>query len=172
MRTAFQPQLQVDPTRMESIQIEKGQHFAEQSSVFKPLLGAETVTPTQHSFDAQQVRTVGGAPHIPSQDEGGSGFGEARFEPQQRSFKPLVAEPAQRAAASQSVVAPVAASRSDLSRRQSFAQPAREPDTIEIHIGRIEVLATQPQQVQRPPAQPARKSLDLGEYLRRGGRTR
>jgi hypothetical protein len=168
MRTPLQAQFQVEPTRMESMQGEKGQRFAEQRSVFKPLLGAETVTPTQHSFEAQQVRAVGGVPYVPSQDEGGSGLGE----PQQRSFTPLVADLAQQTYAAQSVTAPVSASRKDLSQRQSFAQPAREPDAIEIHIGRIEVLAKQPQQVQRPPAQPALKSLDLGEYLRRGGRTR
>ena len=167
MRTPLQAQFQVEPTRMESMQGEKGQRIAEQSSAFRPLLGAQTVAPTQHSFEAQQVRTVGGAPLVPSQDEGASGLGE----PQQRSFTPLVAEFVQRDATPRSAAAPMAASRNDLSRRQSFAEPARKPDSIEIHIGRIEVLATQPQQVQRPLAQPARKSLDLGEYLRRGGRT-
>jgi hypothetical protein len=49
------------------------------------------------------------------------------------------------------------------------AQPAREPDTIEIHIGRIEVSAVLP-----PPAPPATKQarpgLNLSEYLTGGDR--
>ena len=52
-------------------------------------------------------------------------------------------------------------------------EPAREPDAITIHIGRIEVAAvTQP--VLRPaPAKAARKAMSLDEYLRRGnGRAR
>jgi hypothetical protein len=55
------------------------------------------------------------------------------------------------------------------------AQPAQLPtsehDAIEIHIGRIEVLAAPPPPPQ-PAPRPARKSLDLGEYLRRERRTR
>jgi hypothetical protein len=47
----------------------------------------------------------------------------------------------------------------------------REPDRVEIHIGRIEVTAV-PQEAPRPAATRPRKSLDLGEYLkRRDGRT-
>jgi hypothetical protein len=59
---------------------------------------------------------------------------------------------------------------------QRPAQPApshaEERDAIEIHIGRIEVLAAPPRPAQ--PAAPggARKSLDLGEYLRRERRPR
>jgi hypothetical protein len=49
------------------------------------------------------------------------------------------------------------------------AQPGREPDEIEIHIGRIEVTAV-PQVAVRPAAQPARKSLNLDEYLKRRNR--
>jgi hypothetical protein len=49
----------------------------------------------------------------------------------------------------------------------SRAHPAeREPDKIEIHIGRIEVTAV-PQEAPRPAATRARKSLNLGEYLKR-----
>jgi hypothetical protein len=47
---------------------------------------------------------------------------------------------------------------------------AAEPD-IEIHIGRIEVLAVPPPPAQ-PAPRPARKSLDLGEYLGRDRRRR
>ena len=45
--------------------------------------------------------------------------------------------------------------------------PPHEPDEIHIHIGRIEVAAIA-QPAPRPAAPPARKSLDLGEYLKRG----
>ena len=47
----------------------------------------------------------------------------------------------------------------------------REGDKVEIHIGRIEVTAVPPE-APRPAATRPRKSLDLGEYLkRRDGRT-
>ena len=47
----------------------------------------------------------------------------------------------------------------------------RETDRVEIHIGRIEVTAV-PQEAPRPAPIRPRKSLDLGEYLkRRDGRT-
>jgi hypothetical protein len=56
------------------------------------------------------------------------------------------------------------------------AQPspshAEERDAIEIHIGRIEVLAAPPRPAQPAAPAPARKSLDLGEYLRRERRPR
>jgi len=49
----------------------------------------------------------------------------------------------------------------------SRSAPAeREPDKVEIHIGRIEVTAV-PQEAPRPAATRPRKSLDLGEYLKR-----
>ena len=51
------------------------------------------------------------------------------------------------------------------------AQPAQslveEPDSIEIHIGRIEVLTAPSRPAQSAAPRPARKSLDLREYLRR-----
>jgi hypothetical protein len=50
-------------------------------------------------------------------------------------------------------------------------QPRPEPDEIEIHIGRIEVTAVLPPPA-RPAAPPARKSLNLEEYLKRGERRR
>jgi hypothetical protein len=49
------------------------------------------------------------------------------------------------------------------------SQPERERDEIEIHIGRIEVTAV-PQAAARPAIQPARKSLNLDEYLKRRNR--
>jgi hypothetical protein len=59
---------------------------------------------------------------------------------------------------------------------QRHAQPAQsvveEPDSIEIHIGRIEVLAAPSRPAQPASPRSARKSLDLGEYLRRERRSR
>jgi hypothetical protein len=45
----------------------------------------------------------------------------------------------------------------------------RQPDEIQIHIGRIEVTALPPP-VSRLPAKPAPKSLSLDDYLKRGRR--
>jgi hypothetical protein len=55
---------------------------------------------------------------------------------------------------------------------QPAASLAEEPDSIEIHIGRIEVLAAPPRPAQPAAPRPARKSLDLGEYLRGERRSR
>lgn len=49
------------------------------------------------------------------------------------------------------------------SRRE--AKPDREPDEIQIHIGRIEVLAVPPAPVSAP-SKPAGKSPNLGDYLK------
>jgi hypothetical protein len=46
----------------------------------------------------------------------------------------------------------------------------REPDEVQIHIGRIEVTAVAPSPSSRPPITPARKSPSLDEYLKRGTR--
>jgi hypothetical protein len=65
---------------------------------------------------------------------------------------------------------------SSLPTSQRQAQPAppltEEPDSIEIHIGRIEVLAAAPRPAQPATPRPARKSLDLAEYLRGERRSR
>lgn len=45
--------------------------------------------------------------------------------------------------------------------------PGRSPDDIQIHIGRIEVIAAPPAAPAPPPA-PARKTMTLEDYLRRG----
>jgi hypothetical protein len=50
---------------------------------------------------------------------------------------------------------------------QRTSAPEREPDDIQIQIGRIEVVAVPPP-APRPAAAPARKSLNLEEYLKRG----
>ena len=48
--------------------------------------------------------------------------------------------------------------------------PAREPDEIQIHIGRIEVIAVPPPKAQPAPAKPPRTGPSLEEYLRRRDR--
>jgi hypothetical protein len=49
----------------------------------------------------------------------------------------------------------------------SSGSPQREPDEIQIHIGRIEVTAV-PQAMPRPAPPPLRKSISLDDYLKRG----
>jgi hypothetical protein len=70
--------------------------------------------------------------------------------------------------------APTAPSFLPPSPRQAQPAPslAQEPDSIEIHIGRIEVLAAPPRPAQQVAPRPARKSLDLAEYLRGNRRSR
>jgi hypothetical protein len=59
--------------------------------------------------------------------------------------------------------------------RAAAPEPMRSPGAvpqnagIEIHIGRVEVLAV-PQPAPRPAAPPTRKGISLDEYLRRKGR--
>ncbi|MGA2249196.1 hypothetical protein [Terracidiphilus sp.] len=167
------PQFLVPPARMESLHVEREPRPAERGSEMMPQVRAEAAMSIHSSSETGQVHAISALSRAASQAESDSGLRMAQSEPQQRSFKPLVPVSLEWASGLQSVGAPeVPAPRVDSLRRQTFAQSAQEPDAIEIHIGRIEVLAAQPQPVQRPPAQPVRKSLDLGEYLRRGGRTR
>jgi hypothetical protein len=63
------------------------------------------------------------------------------------------------------------ADRARSARQQTLTQTLHEPDEIQIHIGRIEVTAALPPPA-RPAVKPARKSLDLGEYLKRDRRAR
>jgi hypothetical protein len=166
MQTPVESQLLVQPTRVDSMHIE-----SEQSSELATRTRAEAVTPIHSSSDTQRVHAINALAPAKSPAESEDGLRAVRSEQHQWSLKPLVPESSQRAQVSQNAAVPsVVAPRVDSVRRQPPAQPARETDSIEIHIGRIEVLAAQPQPAPRAPAQPARKSLDLGEYLRRGGR--
>jgi hypothetical protein len=61
----------------------------------------------------------------------------------------------------------IRAPRTEAARRSQPAQ--HEPDEVHIHIGRIEVAAI-PQQVARPAAAAARRSINLSDYLARNGR--
>lgn len=59
--------------------------------------------------------------------------------------------------------------RRDVPRRLEL--PEREPDEIQIHIGRIEVVAVPPAPA-RAEAKPPHKSLNLDDYLKRRGESR
>jgi hypothetical protein len=66
--------------------------------------------------------------------------------------------------------APAAARNRNLGRPMPAEFTGREPDQIQIHIGRIEVTAAPPSPAPRPAAAPARKSVNLDEYLKRRDR--
>jgi hypothetical protein len=68
-----------------------------------------------------------------------------------------------------SIPGPAPASARKTTSAQSLSE---ERDSIEIHIGRIEVLAAPPRPVQPAAPRPTRKSFDLGEYLRGERRSR
>lgn len=91
-------------------------------------------------------------------------------------YSPLVLEGSAPRSSPQALPAPPtrstdqSRSNRDLARQQR--PPPRDPDEIQIHIGRIEVTAVPPPQVKAAPA-PTRKSPSLDEYLkRRPGRAR
>jgi hypothetical protein len=92
------------------------------------------------------------------------------------SYRPLVAQHSQRAASEVSFSKPSDTlisgnkrqNKQDLSSRSEL--PAREPDEVQIHIGRIEVMAVPQPQAARPAARSVRKSVNLDEYLKRGDR--
>jgi hypothetical protein len=87
------------------------------------------------------------------------------------AFTPLVATSSRASMLQPRGIAPA----SMLSRERTLPvipSPSSQPDEIEIHIGRIEVAAVLPQPAPHPPARPVRKTLDLGEYLKRDRRNR
>lgn len=92
------------------------------------------------------------------------------------AYRPLVTENARHTG---SEVRPFTSSDTFVSGRtrttkQDLPRPSetasREPDEIQIHIGRIEVVAVPQQQAARAPAKSGRKSVSLDEYLKRGRR--
>jgi hypothetical protein len=94
------------------------------------------------------------------------------------SYTPLIPPNVQPSDAEPELFHPSPSVVSAAPKKDSFAAPrravpsGREPDEIQIHIGRIEVTAV-PQAEPRPAAVPASKSINLDEYLRRGrGRAR
>lgn len=96
-----------------------------------------------------------------------------RHEILQYSYRPLVAEDLHPATGPRISTTTPAASLNERTRQvdssRRIAPPVREPDQIEIHIGRIEVTAV-PQLQARPAAPAPRKSLNLDEYLKRQNR--
>jgi hypothetical protein len=82
-------------------------------------------------------------------------------------YRPLMAERAPRTEERSSNPFPTGAQRAE---RRDFSgraeKPERQPDEIQIHIGRIEVTAAPPAPT-RPEIKPANKSPNLGEYLKR-----
>jgi hypothetical protein len=96
-----------------------------------------------------------------------------RHEILQYSYRPLVAEDLHPATGPRISTTTPAASLNERTRQvdssRRIAPPVREPDQIEIHIGRIEVTAV-PQPQARPAAPAPRKSLNLDEYLKRQNR--
>jgi len=99
----------------------------------------------------------------------GSEGGMAEFQAKTEHSKPEPSRVPQKAAPpvtqTKLLVPPVARRREPAG---SHAQPKkeRESEEIRIHIGRIEVTAV-PAAVQPPARTPARKSLNLDEYLKR-----
>jgi hypothetical protein len=64
---------------------------------------------------------------------------------------------------------PAIADFGNLPRREGTGRqmaPEREPEEIQIHIGRIEVTATTPTPVRPAPVKSARKTLTLDDYLK------
>jgi hypothetical protein len=108
--------------------------------------GRETISSTDRIEPAQEIRIQPLIREAPSSASDLQAF--------QKAWRPLTAslEKADRAKVA-----------------RAPRQPEREPDEIEIHIGRIEVTAVA-QAAPRPAAAPARKSISLDEYLKRGER--
>jgi hypothetical protein len=87
-------------------------------------------------------------------------------------YTPLLPQAAQTADADGVTLRPSQTLVSTASQKEAFAASRigvvseREPDEIQIHIGRIEVTAV-PQTAPRPAVLPASKSINLDEYLKR-----
>jgi hypothetical protein len=135
----------------------RGGRIDAQRAPFRPLLAtAESENAESRGYDS----AADGAREARS----GAAFEREDGEPES-GFRALLP----RELRSPMTVSSVRPAKSEASQRSIPAE--REPDKVEIHIGRIEVTAV-PQEAPRPaPARP-RKSLDLGDYLkRRDGRT-
>jgi hypothetical protein len=127
-----------------------------QRAPFRPLLAAAE----SESAESSWYNAADGERQVRS----GDGLEREDSAPES-SFEPLLP----RESRSPLAVSGVRRAKSDAFQRSIPAE--REPDRVEIHIGRIEVTAV-PQEAPRPAPTRPRKSLDLGEYLkRRDGRT-
>jgi hypothetical protein len=133
----------------------------------KPL---ETFEPLVAPLQESDEPAVAGLFHRPSVEQREPTAVDAEVT-LQHPYQPLIDEVTPHAGARMAFRNSAAeASRTTRGSRSNFPgrspQPMREPDEIEIHIGRIEVTAV-PQPVARPLAPPARKSVNLEEYLKR-----
>ena len=127
-----------------------------QRASFRPLLAAKAESAESSGYDS--------APDGARQTRSGDGV-EREDSASESSFGALLPRESRSALA----VSGVRRARSEAF--QHSIPTEREPDRVEIHIGRIEVTAV-PQEAPRPAPTRPRKSLDLGEYLkRRDGRT-
>jgi hypothetical protein len=142
---------------------------------FQPLVvppqrkGVSTLPPEQQANEATQPSEVNLHPLIHASPPEHSGLKQQQSVETARSLVPAPRIPAP----PRSPGAQAPSFRSPSQRPAQSAQSLREePDAIEIHIGRIEVLAAPPRPAQPAATKPARKSLDLGEYLRRDRRPR
>jgi hypothetical protein len=130
-----------------------------------PIAGASSATAAPRS--AGDAFVTGPPREAPPRSEA-----EALSTP--RSYRPLVAGVYPSQDASEilpSVTAPPAPSfnrpkRSSASSSQN-PQAATPPDEIQIHIGRVEVIAMPPAPARTAPAKPSRQAPSLNDYLRR-----
>jgi hypothetical protein len=93
-------------------------------------------------------------------------------EPRERAYTPLIqagAVGSGRRAALEPPSSPVALGGRTKQRADTAHRAEREPDEIQIHIGRIEVSAV-PQAPAAAPSKVSRKAVGLDEYLRRRDR--
>jgi hypothetical protein len=125
-------------------------------AVFQPLLDEATAEPAAGRLRGS---AVGAQPDVLSEefDRGGRG---SPSEPASNTAQRVLRE----TSLPSHVINAVTKAKPDPFTRS--AQAEREPDKVEIHIGRIEVTAVS-QETPRPAAPRTRKSLDLGEYLKR-----
>lgn len=176
-RTQASDSNRTQPKSAGSVRASAEPHAVSRASTFVPGIAETATSPLQPLLPQTAPQN---APFISDSRAAGPSESEAGPRPEasqpqpQRIFVPLLhsrAPEAQQQSVSslRSAAAAQAVTRADAARRQPQANtPAHEPDAIEIHIGRIEVLAAPQQKEQRAAAPAPRKSLDLGEYLRRG----
>jgi hypothetical protein len=124
--------------------------------IFRPLVALPQRSAFSATHDAHEIAEKS-EPILPAR------LHQTRGEPNKTSPKPpRLTESPRLPASAPRMPAPAA-------ERRASTEP---PDSIEIHIGRIEVLAAPPRPAQPAAPAPARKSLDLGEYLRGERRAR
>jgi hypothetical protein len=136
-----------------------------QPSLVPPFQALVPPSPTESVLPAREPDVVA---EIPSAESSGARLERRIYisePPQTEVIDRLVPVVPEIARDPRAIIAPPRADRRAIAIPQSVAAaPAQEPD-IEIHIGRIEVLAV-PQSA-RPTPPPPRKAFDLGAYLKR-----